>query len=82
MGLMPRLSQLTASNHCLSATARPTFHSSFTGPPVLATLVADHSGNWQANLQKAQDGHCHVTGVAVRLGDNWIKAINPDFEIK
>ena len=43
---------------------------------------SEHSGNWQANLQKAQDGHCHVTGVAVRLGDNWIKAINPDFEIK
>ena len=42
----------------------------------------DYSGNWQANLQKAADGHCHVTGVAVRLGDNWIKAINPDFEIK
>jgi hypothetical protein len=42
----------------------------------------DNSGNWQANLQKAGDGHCHVTGVAVRLGDNWIKAINPDFEIK
>ena len=42
----------------------------------------DYSGNRQANLQKAADGHCHVTGVAVRLGDNWIKAINPDFEIK
>ena len=26
----------------------------------------DHSGNWQANLQKAKDGHCHVMGVAVR----------------
>ncbi len=43
---------------------------------------ADHSGNWQANLQKAQDGHCHVMGVAIRSGDNWIKAINTDFEIK
>jgi len=27
-------------------------------------------------------GHCHVTGVAVRSGDNWLKAINTDFEIK
>jgi hypothetical protein len=26
----------------------------------------DQSGGWQANLQKAKDGHCHVTGVAVR----------------
>ena len=42
----------------------------------------EQSGNWQANLQKAQDGRCHVMGVAVRLGDNWIKAINTDFEIK
>jgi hypothetical protein len=42
----------------------------------------EHSGNWQANLQKAQDGHCHVMGVAVRSGDSWIKAINTDFEIK
>jgi hypothetical protein len=42
----------------------------------------DQSGKWQANLQKAKDGHCHVTGVAVRLGDNWVKAINTDFEIK
>ena len=42
----------------------------------------DHSGNWQANLQKTQDGHCHVMGVAVRAGDSWIKAINTDFEIK
>ena len=42
----------------------------------------DHSGNWQANLQKAKDGHCRVMGVAVRSGDNWIKAINTDFEIK
>ena len=42
----------------------------------------DHSGNWQANLQKAQDGHCHVMGVAIRSGDSWIKAINTDFEIK
>ncbi len=42
----------------------------------------DHSGKWTANLQKAEDGHCHVTGVAVRSGDNWIKAINTDFEIK
>jgi len=42
----------------------------------------DHSGNWQANLQKAKDGHCHVMGVAVRSGDSWIKAINTDFEIK
>jgi hypothetical protein len=42
----------------------------------------DHSGNWQANLQKAEDKHCHVTGVAVRFGDIWIKAINTDFEIK
>jgi hypothetical protein len=41
-----------------------------------------HSGKWQANLQKAKDGHCHVMGVAVRSDDNWIKAINPDFEIK
>ena len=43
---------------------------------------ADYSGNWQANLQKAKDGHCHVMGVAVRSGDSWIKAINTDFEIK
>ena len=43
---------------------------------------ADHSGKWQANLQKAKDGHCHVMGVAVRLGDSWLKAINTDFEIK
>jgi hypothetical protein len=42
----------------------------------------DHSGNWKANLKKAQDGHCHVMGVAVRSGDAWIKAINTDFEIK
>ena len=42
----------------------------------------DHSGNWQANLQKAEDGHCHVMGVAVRSGDVWVKAINTDFEIK
>ena len=42
----------------------------------------DHSGNWQANLQKPKDGHCHVMGVAVRSGDSWIKAINTDFEIK
>ena len=42
----------------------------------------EHSGNWQANLQKAGDGHCHVMGVAVRSGDTWIKAINTDFEIK
>ena len=42
----------------------------------------EHSGNWQANLQKAKDGHCHVMGVAVRSGDSWIKAINTDFEIK
>jgi hypothetical protein len=42
----------------------------------------DHSGNWQANLQKAEDGRCHVMGVAVRSGDIWIKAINTDFEIK
>ena len=82
MGLMPRLSQLMTSNRCLPATARPRFRSSFAGRPVLATLVPDHSGKWQANLQKAEDGHCHVMGVAVRSGDNWIKAINPDFEIK
>ena len=43
--------------------------------------VTYHSGNWQANLQKMQDGHCHVMGVAVRAGDSWIKAINTDFEI-
>ena len=42
----------------------------------------DHSGNWQANLQKVKDGHCRVMGVAVRSGDSWIKAINTDFEIK
>jgi hypothetical protein len=42
----------------------------------------DNSGKWQANLQKAKDGHCRVTGVAVRFGDSWIKAINTDFEIK
>ena len=42
----------------------------------------DNSRNWQANLQKAKDGHCHVMGVAVRSGDTWIKAINTDFEIK
>ena len=39
MGLMPRLSQLMTSNRCLPATARPRFHSSFTGQLVLATLV-------------------------------------------
>ena len=43
---------------------------------------ATYSGKWQANLQKAGDGHCHVAGVAVRSGDNWLKAINTDFEIK
>jgi hypothetical protein len=43
---------------------------------------ADYSGNWQANLQKSKDGHCHVMGVAIRSGDSWIKAINTDFEIK
>jgi hypothetical protein len=43
---------------------------------------ADHSGNWQANLEKAIDKRCHVTGVAIRSGDTWIKAINTDFEIK
>jgi hypothetical protein len=43
---------------------------------------AHHSGRWQGNLEKAADKHCHVTGVAVRLGDTWIKAINTDFEIK
>jgi hypothetical protein len=42
----------------------------------------ENSGKWQANLKKAEDGHCHVTGVAVRSGDSWLKAINPDFEIK
>ena len=43
---------------------------------------ARRSGKWEANLKKAKDGPCHVTGVAVRSGDNWLKAINPDFEIK
>jgi hypothetical protein len=43
---------------------------------------ADHSGTWQANFEKAADKHCHVTGVAIRSGDIWIKAINTDFEIK
>jgi len=42
----------------------------------------DQSGNWQANLQKAKNGRCHLTGIAVRLGDNWVKAINTDFKIK
>ena len=42
----------------------------------------DHSGTWQANLEKAADKRCHVTGVAIRSGDAWIKAINTDFEIK
>jgi hypothetical protein len=42
----------------------------------------EHSGNWKANLQKGNNGHCHVMGVAVRSGDSWIKAINTDFEIK
>lgn len=42
----------------------------------------DHSGNWQANLEQAADKHCHVTGVAIRSGNSWIKAINTDFEIK
>jgi hypothetical protein len=42
----------------------------------------DHSGNWQANLQKADDEHCHVMRLAIRSGDSWIKAINTDFEIK
>ena len=42
----------------------------------------DHSGKWTANLKKAEDGHCHVMGVAVRSGDSWIKAINTDFEVK
>ena len=41
----------------------------------------DYSGNWRANLQKTQDGHCHVMSVAVRTGDSWIKAINTDVEI-
>ena len=41
-------------------------------------VSTDHSGNSQANLQKTQDGHCHVMGVAVRAGDSWIKAINTD----
>ncbi len=38
-GLVPRLSQLMTSNHCLPATARPRFRSSYAGRPVLATLV-------------------------------------------
>ena len=42
----------------------------------------DHSGTWQANLEKAADKHCRVTGVAIRSGDTWIKATNTDFEIK
>jgi hypothetical protein len=42
----------------------------------------DHSGTWQANLEKAADKHCRVMGVAIRSGDTWIKAINTDFEIK
>ena len=42
----------------------------------------EHSGKWTANLKKAEDGHCHVMGVAVRSGDTWLKAINTDFEIK
>ena len=41
-----------------------------------------HSGKWEANVKKAKDGHCHVTGVAVPSGQSWLKAINPDFEIK
>lgn len=40
----------------------------------------DHSGNWQANLRKTQDGHCHVMGVAVRLGDSSIKAVNTEIK--
>ena len=42
----------------------------------------DYSGTWQANLERAADKHCHVTGVAIRSGDTWIKAINTAFEIK
>jgi hypothetical protein len=42
----------------------------------------DHSETWQANLAKTADKRCHVTGVAVRSGGAWIKAINTDFEIK
>jgi len=79
---MRRRSQLTASNHRLSATARPRFRSSFRRTTGVGDARTDHSGKWQANLQKPKDGHCHVMGVAVRLGDNWIKAINTDFEIK
>jgi hypothetical protein len=60
---------------------KPRFRSSFTGRPVLATRVPIIP-EWQANLKKAEGGHCHVMGVAVRSRDNWIKAINPDFEIK
>jgi hypothetical protein len=79
---MPRLSQSIASNHRLSAKAGSTFRSSFAGTTGVDDAHTDHSGNWQANLQKAKDGHCHVMGVAVRSGDSWIKAINADFEIK
>jgi hypothetical protein len=43
---------------------------------------ATRSGKWQANLTKPEDGHCHVTGVAIRLSDNWLKVINIDFEIR
>ena len=42
----------------------------------------DHSGTWQANLEKAADKHCRVKGVAIRSDDTWMKAINTDFEIK
>ncbi len=31
--------------------------------------LTDHSGNWQANLQKAKDGHCHVMGCGNVLVD-------------
>ena len=80
--LMPRLLQSIVSNHCLSATARPTFSFVVRWTTGVGDARADYSGNWQANLKKAKDRHCHAMGVAVRSGDIWIKAINTDFEIK
>ena len=79
---MPRLSQLITSNHCLSATGKADVSFVVRWTTGVGDAHTDHSGNWQANLQKAKDGHCHVMGVAVRSGDSWIKAINTDFEIK
>jgi hypothetical protein len=78
---MPRLSQLTASNRCLQRRQGRGFVRRSLDDRV-GDARTDHSGKWKANLKKAEDGHCHVMGVAVYSGDNWLKAINTDFEIK